>query len=353
MRSPRSGEWTSLDGTFRLDKLGLQGPHVTYTDPEGKSVEFGNILPGKKATVDLTKVDVTLSRNSAAVIEIANVQARNLGLLADNVKVEVPFLEIKKVAAGLKGLGVKDALKILGAKADELTVAGLKVEIVYDRKKAWLDKLKAKAAGTYKPDPLILEPLGTAEGSLTVSYEGSEYLAYPVPIENGEGIVIVPVPTPAGIMWVQKIVKLRELAEDVLNEPPSAAEPPKERSWLESLGVKGNVIVGPGKVGTKKNFLKLKGTTGVAVGGKQVGKEINAYVGKVEAKGSFEVPTEDGPMPGGADVELLDLRVSVKGLSTLTMTITIELEKGEITNIEFGDVGILNAADLAAVPEPD
>ena len=353
MKSPKSGEWTSLDGTFHLDKLGLQGPHVTYTDAEGKTVEFGNILPGKKAIVNLKDLDVTLSPNSAALIEVQNVKARNLGLLADNVRVEVPFLEIKKLAAALKGYGVKDALKVLGAKADELTVRGLKVEIVYDRKKAWFDKIKAKAAGTYKSDPLILEPLEASEGGLTLNYEGSEYLAYPVPIEGGEGVVIVPLPTPGGIVLIQKRLVLRPLVEDVLNEPPSALEPPKERSWLESLGVKGNVIVGPGKVGTRKNYLKLKGTTGITFGGTRVGKEIQAQVGKLEGKGSFEVPTEDGPMPSGADVELLDLRVSVKGLSTLTMTITIELYKGEITNITFGDVGILNPAALAAVPEPD
>lgn len=158
-------DWTSIEGVFHLDELGLRHPSITYTRPDGSEVKVVG-QPGAARNLVVTGADVTFNSNGTMLIDIDQISGRNLQVTADGVNVEIPSVDITNALLGLKGLGLEEGIQILGAKADELSVGGLKVKITVDT----TTRSDDPEADDRPPPRIVAEPLGGAEGTVFFEY---------------------------------------------------------------------------------------------------------------------------------------------------------------------------------------
>jgi hypothetical protein len=170
---------------------------------------------------------------------------------------------------------------------------------------------------------------------------------------------------------------VREAAEEIINgirsAPPTAGKTPTALDILNQvrLGTSPEgVQLGGGVLGTigddnlPKNFVDLadkkEGKNRIVISDdKTMGEDLAISSPEIlAARGGFQTTMEDENgkpqvMKGTTgEINLLNLNFHLKGLATLTITMTVYVESGSIKDVNFGNISVLTEDNMAAVPGP-
>jgi hypothetical protein len=156
-------------------------------------------------------------------------------------------------------------------------------------------------------------------------------------------------------------VDLRRMIEAAMNEPSAGGSTgaPADLSELNKVGLSGNVQLGKGVLGKGKNFIELAGSAGdnnsFTITSTRIGQSLTLTAPILSAtRGNFEFDKKPGTT-GAIQFTNFSVQISNLGSPTLVFDVTIRADDGTISDVQFGDVGILNAdgAGLRALPAPN
>jgi hypothetical protein len=304
------------------------------------------------------------------------------------MKIKVPVVELKKFAAALKGLGTDKGLELLAAKAKELSVTDLHMEMKIDRSKS---DPASTAPSTPGPN-FIAEPIGNMTGELEVEVIDPPVIPWDpnltMPVENGEinfenvhpyavnlrkgritlgnfgiNIGLKNIPEMPGMhpeRGKYGVLNFRELIEGLMNAPkpskdPDAKEEPADLSGLNSLNFGGHLKLGKGKIGLDTNQDKKLGDDDffaeiedenaedneIDIPWNNVGKEVEVNIKRIRAARMAIPGTKDYPSGKTGEATVSGIKISVTGLANLEFTINVHVKEGKILDIEFGDITML------------
>jgi len=325
-------------------------------------------------------------------VPIQSILAQKMMVTRGGTKVIIPLAELRDFAVGLKGMGTDRGVELLVARARKLLFAkGLEVIVSVDR------SAKSAAKGATKPGPnFIATPIGGLHGQLDAEYS-LDWLPDPwihLPIADGQLDFSSAHPfalnleksSDAGKMKLtlgsfhptkdlktlpdvggmhpeaggQGVINFKEMTEKLLTDTGKAqdesSEPPADLSGLNDVTVGGHLALGEGRMGYDvngdgelgdgDNYIELsagdaKDNT-LTIPSQAVGKELRIDMPRVHAKGA---QFAEGKGTTG-DISFADLTVTVSGLARLRFEIHVTMKKGEIDDIQFGDVTFLDASKL-------
>ena len=386
-------ERTKVTGKFTLNRIGLIGPDLTLTDENGQSTKIGaDFSDGSWGRIDISNMQPEFFPNGTAVVPIQSILAQKMMVTRGGTKVIIPLAELRDFAVGLKGMGTDRGVELLVARARKLLFAkGLEVIVSVDR------SAKSAAKGATKPGPnFIATPIGGLHGQLDAEYS-LDWLPDPwihLPIADGQLDFSSAHPfalnleksSDAGKMKLtlgsfhptkdlktlpdvggmhpeaggQGVINFKEMTEKLLTDTGKAqdesSEPPADLSGLNDVTVGGHLALGEGRMGYDvngdgelgdgDNYIELsagdaKDNT-LTIPSQAVGKELRIDMPRVHAKGA---QFAEGKGTTG-DISFADLTITVSGLARLRFEIHVTMKKGEIDDIQFGDVTFLDASKL-------
>jgi hypothetical protein len=400
---------TKIEGAFNLTRLGFINPYLTLTDEKGKQTF---IKPyGGYGTVELTNVNPQFLPNGTARVPIDSLVATKIKVQRGDASVEIPFLEIKDIALGLKGMGTDKGIDLLAAKLGSIRAKGLLLRIEKTRKAEMSDAEYAEALAEWEAaqkEPtggkLVAEPLsglsGEAEGELSLAWwEDPDLMPkvqngimnmhgatnYSVMIEKDKLTLgnfrpkktvlefgrdlpgVYPGAGPAGYGQIN----IRELVEGLFNEP--ASKPEKKYSppaGLRNVTLKGSFSLGDGRMGIDQDDDKKLGQGDFWVEFARKNKNQNKIELVESNLGDFiqlRMPefhfsgagftagkTQEGKVRQGktGEITLQGINVYVSGLANFKLTISLYVADGTIKDVEIGDVTFLEAANLKKIADP-
>lgn len=398
---------TKIEGEFNLTRLGFVNPDLTLTDEDGKVTHIRTSVYGSK--VELQGIRPQFLPNGAVRLPLDAVTAKNLEIQQGDMKVEIPFAEIKDIVLGLKGMGTEKGMDLLAARLGQIHVKGVHLTITKERKAELSDAeyeaaLKEYEESKKKPAPgaLIAEPLSGLEGSATGSYDwawkhdvkpkirgGVVSLGgatnYSIQIEKHRLTIGNFWPHPTVLDFKRELpgvypgagpsgygqVNIRELVEGLFNEPAGKPErtfePP---AGLKNLRLKGSFALGDGKMGIDETGDKRLGTGDLWVDFKRdkhhqnriellesnIGDFIQLKMPEFHFSGAGFTAgkTQEGKERIGktGEITLQGVNVYISGLADFKLTLSLYIKDGVIENVEIGDLTMLNAADLSKIAEP-
>jgi len=383
---------TAIGGQFRLTTLGLLNPVITLTDEKKRVTKISTYASKDGAGGRLVATEITprLYPNGTMVIPIESIRGERLYIEKGSMKVKVPIIELKKFAAALKGLGTDEGLKLMAAKAKELSVSDLHMEMTIDRSKSDPDSEDSSTPGP----AFFAEPVGDMTGELEVEpqlhhwyvwdpnvvmpiHEGKlnfeNVHPYAVNLRKGEitlgnfkklEIDVKTIPEVPGMHPEQGkygVIDFREMTEGIMNKPktpkdPNAkAEDPADLSGLSNLYFGGHLKLGKGKIGFDTNksgtpdegdlFAELEDEqtedNELQIPWKNVGEEVEVSIKRLRARRLSIPGGKDFPAGKTGEATLSGIKISVTGLAKLEFTIALHVKEGKIVDIEFGDMKIL------------
>jgi len=173
------------------------------------------------------------------------------------------------------------------------------------------------------------------------------------------------------------MIDFKEMTEKLLTDTGKAqdesTEPPADLSGLNDVTVGGHLALGAGRMGYDvngdgslgdgDNYVELSADEAsdntLTIPSQAVGKELRIDIPRLHAKGAAFA---EGKGTTG-DISFADVTVTVSGLARIRFEIRIAMKKGDIDDIQFGDVTFLDSSKLSttnsidtskvkALPEP-
>jgi hypothetical protein len=399
---------TKIEGTFNLTRLGFINPDLTITDENGKVTRIHTPDYGK---VELQGIRPEFLPNGTVRLPIDSITAKGLEIQRGDMKVSIPFAEIKNILLGLKGMGTEKGMDLLAARLGQIHVTGVTVTITKERKAELTDAEYEQAVKDYeeakkKPAPgaLIAEPLsglsGSATGEASVDYWFDPDLKpkvkggvvdlggatnYSVMIEKDKLTLGNFRPKKTLLEFGRELpgvypgkgkhgygqINIRELVEGLSNSPASKPERTfKPPAGLRDLRLKGSFALGDGRMGVDETGDKKLGSGDLWVEFRRDSEHQNSielmesnlgdliqlkmkefhFSGAGFTAGKTQEGTERIGKTG--EITLQGMNVYVRGLADFKLTVTLYIKDGLVENVEIGDLTMLNAADLAKIAEP-
>ncbi|QWP78986.1 DUF4157 domain-containing protein [Lysobacter sp. K5869] len=402
------------DGAFVLSYFGLINPDLTITDEKGNitrvsAYDYGSIKLSNLRPKFLPNNTIAVSLDSLAANRIQLQRGSGKELKPEDPTVKIDFAELRDIAVGLKGMGTKEGLQVLGAKIGLATGSKIQVDMQIDRRIDSSDEGFKKRMADYrealkKPShALIAEPLSGMSGDAEVEPENVELfwgVELPwdpnlrLPIRGGrinfdqvspyavnirEGHLTLGDfgpeknigPDLAGLPGIHAnagehgMLDLRELVEGLYSKPPTA---PKRGDTATDLSALRNlnfgapqVRLGSGKLGVDLTDDKSLGPGDIyldvqreradqnvlRIPWQHVGDRVELLLPQFHAKGAG--------FPGGKTgaIDLFNVYVRVGNLAEMQFTLHVWVGKGFIKDIEFGDVKLTTADALSLQPAPE
>ncbi|MEO8659572.1 MAG: DUF4157 domain-containing protein [Bryobacteraceae bacterium] len=403
---------TKIDGGFKITRLGFINPNLTLTDKNGKTT---SIAAYEHGSVELKNIQPQFLPNGTARIPIDAIIAKNLQVTRGNVKVKLPFAEIKDIVLGMKGMGTDKGIDFLAAKLGSIHITGL--TLTYEKThvarmndkdyaetvKEWEEEQKEPSSGTF-----IAEPLSGLHGKAEGEYElkGIPWPDPDVEPEVSGGVVSMGGMTNYSVMiekdkltlgnfWPKKTlvdfgqelpgvypgagpsgygqINIRELVEGLINAPAGKPEQTfKPKAGLNDLRLKGSFYLGDGRIGMDKDADKKLGAGDFWLEFKRdplkpeqnridlmeshIGDMIQLNMPDFHLSGSGFTAgtTQDGKVRQGktGEITLQGINVYAHGLGDFKLAVTLYIADGKIKDIEIGDLTFLDAAELKKLAEP-
>lgn len=175
-----------------------------------------------------------------------------------------------------------------------------------------------------------------------------------------------------GKYWYGKI-NLKEMVEGLANEPGS----PPQRTYeaAESLrnfyGFSGEFILGNGRIGWDKGGDGALGDgddwidvqrldpsqNKLNMTDSNLGNQINLDmpVFRAGSAGFTAGKTQDGTVRKGStgEIKFEQIDIRIKGLASMTMTVTLEVKDGTILDVRIGDLTFIDPTELAKLKAPE
>lgn len=397
---------TQLDGTFTLSRLGVMKPEfdlgdgLTVTGPDG-SIEFAG--------------DLRFLPNDSMMVKNGELAANKLKIKKGGTDVDVEMAKIKGLTLGLKGLSTGQLFDAFGAHADELELKGIKLTYEVDRSAPstpsapgsgpvppWIleplggmhGTLDVQARGTPVGDVNI--PARISGGVIdfdNLTGDDGKFLPgdiwffadtrsfwarhYKIPKTLYESKDPIPGVTPAEIEYVPDYsgqsgpteviltrgqLNLRQFMEGTLNKPASGGPgaPPEQLSDLNTLGIGGSLALDDGVIAQGANGVTLhgkgSGKNKVNISGVSIGSNLTVDIPDFEAsKSNFEMlgqKGETGQITATVSLSVVGLGGAANSSGHFTFQLLLEVEKGVVKDIRFGDMDFIDEAKLGAKPAP-
>ena len=395
---------TSLDGTFTLSRLGVMKPDfdlgdgLTVTGPDG-SIEFAG--------------DLRFLPNDSMMVKNGELTANKLKIKKGGTDVDVELAKIKGLTLGLKGLSTGQLFDAFGAHANELELKGIKLTYEVDRSapstatgggKAppWIleplggmnGTLDVQARGTPLGDVNIPAKISGGvidfddltgddgkflPGDIWFFADTRSFWArhYKIPKTLYESKDPIPGVTPAEIEYVPDYsgqggpteviltrgqLDLRQFMEGTLNKPASSGpgSPPEQLSDLNTLGLGGSLAMGDGVIAQGANGVTLhgkgSGKNKVNISGASIGSNLTVAIPDFQAsKSNFEMlgqKGETGQITATVSLSVIGLGDKANSSGHFTFKLLLEVEKGLVKDIRFGDMDFIDETKLGNKPEP-
>ena len=398
---------TSLDGTFSLTRLGLMKPDfdlgdgLTVRGPDG-SIEFAG--------------DLRFMPNDTMMIENGELTANKLKVMAGGASIDLAMAKLKGLTVGMKGYTTGDFMDSFGLQAKELELKGVKVSYEIDRsapsspvdpaakpKAPWVLDALGGLSGTLDMHASNVEYVGDVHvpakiRSGTIDFDNltgddgyflpgdiwffiseKSILArhYKIPVSLYDSTDPIPGVTPADIEWIPPMgpddtgseyirtrgqLNLRKFLEGTLNKPASAkpGEPAKRLNRLNTLRMSGNLGLGDGVIGAGANnvtlFGKGAGKNAFSISGASLGSNLTISMPEFQAsKSNFEMmgkAGETGLITANVTLSVVGLGGKADVNEHFKFTVVLDVEKGVINDIKFGNLNYVDPNKLAAQPGP-
>lgn len=411
---------TAFDGTFTLSRLGFLNPRLTLTDEHGKTSSV------RAKSVEIAGIKPRLLPNGTMAIPIQSIIARGIFARHGDMRIQLPLLEIKDIAVGMKGMGTAEGMEMLATRIGSIQATGLKLMIVKRHKPSLTDTEYAEAQEAYKreqedaakhpPGNFIAEPISGMQGSIEGEYslnnwedpdifpkivdgkiDFGDMTNYAVQLHTynverdgeirpedqitlGNAVDLKTLKDFKRKMpgfhgdagsWNYGQINLREMVEGLANEPGSPPSREYEPAAIdEFIDFSGIIILGDGRMGYDKdgdgllgegdNWVEFKRETmlqnAFALKAASLGKSIDLYAAEFHMSGAGFTAgkTSDGnPRIGRtSDIRFEQVDVNISGLSSMTVSITLKVQKSTILDVEIGDVMFTNPTELEKLTAP-
>lgn len=398
---------TSLDGTFSLTRLGLMKPDfdlgdgLTVKGPDG-SIEFAG--------------DLRFMPNDAMMIEKGELTAKKLKIMAGGAEIDLAMAKLKGITAGMKGATTGDFIDSFGLQAKELELKGIKVSYEIDRsapsspvdpaakpKAPWVLDALGGLNGTLDVHASNVDVVGDVHvpakiSSGVIDFDNltgddgyflptdiwffvsekkiwARHFKYPVTLYESPD----PIPgvTPAEIIWTEPMgpddtgseyirtrgqLNLRQFLEGTLNKPASdkPSDPAKRLDALNNLKMSGSLGLGDGVIGAGANnvtlFGKGAGKNVFSISGASLGSNLTISMPEFQAsKSNFEMmgkAGETGLITANVTLSVVGLGNPANAKGHFTFKVVLDVHKGVINDIKFGNLDYVDPTKLAAEPGP-
>jgi hypothetical protein len=398
---------TSLDGTFSLTRLGLMKPDfdlgdgLTVRGPDG-SIEFAG--------------DLRFMPNDTMMIENGELTANKLKVMAGGASIDLAMAKLKGITLGMKGYTTGDFVDAFGLQAKELELKGVKLSYEIDRsapsspsdpaakpKAPWVLDALGGLSGTLNVHASNVDYVGDVDvpakiSSGTIDFDNltgddgyflpgdiwffvSEKSIwarhYKIPVSLYDSTDPIPGVTPADIEWIPPMgpddtgseyirtrgqLDLRKFLEGTLNKPASdkPGEPAKRLDALNTLRMSGNLGLGDGVIGAGANnvtlFGKGAGKNAFSISGASLGSNLTIKMPEFQAsKSNFEMmgkAGETGLITANVTLSVTGLGSRADASGHFKFTVVLDVEKGVINDIKFGNLNYVDPKKLAAQPGP-
>lgn len=395
----------AYDGTFTLSRLGVMKPDfdlgdgLTVTGPDG-SIEFAG--------------DLRFLPNDSMMVKNGELAANKLKIKKGGIDVDVEMAKLKGLTLGLKGLSTGQLFDAFGAQANELELKGIKLTYEVDRSAPSTPSTPGAVAPPWLLEPLsgmngTLDVLarGTPVGDVAIparikggvidfdnlTGDDGKFLPgdiwffadtrsfwarhYKIPKTLYESKDPIPGVTPAEIEYVPDYtgqggpteviltrgqLNLREFMEGTLNKPASGGpgSPATQLSDLNTLGLSGSLALDDGVISQGANGVTLhgkgSGKNKVNISGASIGSNLTVKIPDFEAsKSNFEMlgqKGETGQVTATVSLSVVGLGGAANSSGHFTFQLVLEVEKGVVKDIKFGDMDFVDEAKLGAKPAP-
>lgn len=396
-----------LDGTFTLTRLGVMKPDfdlgdgLTIVGPDG-SIEFAG--------------DLRFLPNDAMMVQNGELTANKLKVKKGGADIDVELAKLKGLTLGMKGLSTGQLFESFGAQAKELELKGIKLSYEIDRSAPsapvdpsapappdWILAPLGGMNGTLKVFAHNVDYVGDVEvpakisggvidfDNLTgddgyflpgdiwffISEKSIWARHYKIPVSLYDSDDPIPGVTPADIEWIPPMgpddmgaevihtrgqLDLRKFMEGTLNKPASGkpGAPAKELSALNTLDLSGSIGLGDGVIARGPNGVTLHGSSAgknvVNISGASLGSNLTVSIPDFQAsKSNFEMlgqKGETGQITATVSLSVVGLGSKADSSGHFKFKLLLNVDKGTVKDITFGDLEFTDAAKLAAKPGP-
>ncbi len=398
---------TTLDGTFSLSRLGLMKPDfdlgggLTIRGPDG-SIEFAG--------------DLRFRPNDTLLVQNGELTAKKLNIAAGGASIDLAMAKLKGLTLGMKNATTGQLFESFGATAKELELQGVKVAYQIDRSAPsapvdpaakpsapWILEALGELNGTLDVHARNVDVVGDVDVAAKISSgvidfdnltgdDGyflpgdiwffiseksiwARHFKYPVSLYDSAD----PIPgvTPADIEWIpgsgpddmgseyirtRGQLDLRKFLEGTLNKPASSAPgaPAKQLDGLNTLDISGHLGLGDGVIGAGANnvslFGKSAGKNAFSISGASLGSNLVIKMPEFQTnKSNFEImgqSGETGQINASVTLSVTGLGSKADASGHFKFTLMLEIEKGIVKDIKFGNLNYVDPVKLAAEPGP-